>query len=129
MVVTVMEEIGGTKHLIFAIFFPVSGVAQEGEILAILGASGAGKTTLLNCLTFRRMGKLKLLGQRYLNGTAVNADSLARISGYVQQDDLFVGSLTVKETLRFQVKINLINHYRLSYKITFLSSLWPATVS
>ncbi len=68
-----------------------------------MGASGAGKTTLLNCLTFRNTGKLKVIGDRYLNGTVVNPDSLARISSYNQQDDLFVGTLTVKETLRFQV--------------------------
>jgi len=69
----------------------------------LLGASGAGKTTLLNCLTFRNTGKLKISGQRHINGAKVNTDSLARISGYVQQDDLFIGTLTVKEHLRFQV--------------------------
>lgn len=68
-----------------------------------MGASGAGKTTLLNCLTFRNTGKLNIIGERYLNGSIVNPDSLARISSYNQQNDLFVGTLTVKETLRFQV--------------------------
>ena len=81
----------------------MTGVVQEGEILAIMGASGAGKTTLLNCMTMRNTGKLKVMGQRYLNGTSVDADSLARISGYVQQGDLFVATLTVKELLKFQV--------------------------
>ena len=68
-----------------------------------MGASGAGKTTLLNCLTFRNTGNLKVIGDRYLNGASVNTDTLARISGYVQQDDLFVPTLTVKEHLKFQV--------------------------
>ena len=71
--------------------------------MAIMGASGAGKTTLLNCLTFRNTGQLKVIGDRYLNGASVNTDTLARISGYVQQDDLFVPTLTVKEHLKFQV--------------------------
>ena len=81
----------------------VTGVVHQGEFLAIMGASGAGKTTLLNCLTFRNTGKLKIVGDRYLNGTVVNPDSLARISSYNQQNDLFIGTLTVKETLHFQV--------------------------
>lgn len=68
-----------------------------------MGASGAGKTTLLNCLTFRNTGQLKVSGERNLNGAKVNTDTLARISGYVQQDDLFIPTLTVKEHLEFQV--------------------------
>lgn len=81
----------------------VTGIVRPGEFLAIMGASGAGKTTLLNCLTFRNAGQLKISGERYLNGAKVNTDTLARISGYVQQDDLFISTLTVHEHLRFQV--------------------------
>jgi len=84
-------------------FSLVSGAVRPGEFLAIMGASGAGKTTLLNCLTFRNTGNLQIHGQRYLNGASVNTDTLARISGYVQQDDLFISTLTVKEHLQFQV--------------------------
>jgi ABC-type multidrug transport system ATPase subunit len=68
-----------------------------------MGASGAGKTTLLNCLTFRDTGKLKIRGGRYLNGQEVNSDIFARISGYVQQTDLFFPTFTVKEHLQFHV--------------------------
>jgi ABC-type multidrug transport system ATPase subunit len=81
----------------------VTGCVRPGEFLAIMGASGAGKTTLLNCLTFRNTGQLKVSGERNLNGAKVNTDTLARISGYVQQDDLFIPTLTVKEHLEFQV--------------------------
>ena len=94
------------------ICYQVSGVVRPGEFLALMGASGAGKTTLLDCLTFRNTGKLKISGQRHINGAQVNTDSLARISGYVQQDDLFIGTLTVSEHLRFQVRpsLKLINY-------------------
>jgi ABC-type multidrug transport system ATPase subunit len=61
---------------------------------------------LLNCLTFRNSGKLKISGERYLNGAKVNTDTLARISGYVQQDDLFISTLTVQEHLRFHVSFS-----------------------
>lgn len=88
-----------------------------------MGASGAGKTTLLNCLTFRNTKKLKIVGERHLNGSVVNPDSLARISSYNQQHDLFVGTLTVKETLRFQVnnfpEKKKPSHLTLSFFLTF----------
>ena len=76
-----------------------------------MGASGAGKTTLLNCPTFRNTGKLKITGTRYLNGEPVDTDRLARISGYVQQDDLFIGTLKVGEILRFQALLRMDKHF------------------
>jgi ABC-type multidrug transport system ATPase subunit len=69
-----------------------------------MGASGAGKTTLLNILNFRNRGNLKIGGEVRVNGQLVNSvEEIASISGYVQQDDLFIGCLTVKENLVFQV--------------------------
>jgi len=88
----------------------VTGAVRQGQVLAIMGASGAGKTTLLNCLTYRNSGNLEILGQRYLNKAAVQPDSLARISGYVQQNELFIGCLTVKELLRFQALLRMDKH-------------------
>lgn len=93
----------------------MTGVVRPGEFLAIMGASGAGKTTLLNCLTFRNTGKLQISGERYLNGDKVKTDTLARISGYVQQDDLFISTLTVREHLLFQVNATKHN-FRLKVK-------------
>jgi ABC-type multidrug transport system ATPase subunit len=68
------------------------------------GASGAGKTTLLNVLNFRNRGALKISGDVKVNGVVIkNRSDIASISGYVQQEDLFIGYLKVKEQLRFQV--------------------------
>lgn len=72
--------------------------------MAIMGASGAGKTTLLNMLTFRNQGELVVSGDIKVNGKRLaDPKQLASISGYVQQNDIFIGTLKVKEHLRFQV--------------------------
>ena len=42
-------------------------------------------------------------GVRYANGVSVTPNSLTSVSAYVQQDDLFIGTLTVREHLNFQV--------------------------
>lgn len=83
--------------------FLVNGIAYPNELLAILGSSGAGKTTLLNALTYRTTKNVVVSGTRCVNGIPVNSKSLTSVSGYVQQDDLFIPTLTVKEHLIFQV--------------------------
>lgn len=63
-----------------------------------------GKTSLLNVLTFKNNGKLKITGEVKINGKYIKDSSeINSISGYVQQEDLFIGTLKVKEHLRFQV--------------------------
>ena len=58
----------------------------------------------MNVLTFRNRSALKVKGDVKINGNLVkDALELASISGYVQQDDLFIGTLKVKEHLKFQV--------------------------
>ena len=67
-------------------------------------SSGSGKTTLLNVLNCRNKGKLDVRGDINVNGKPVSsALALSAISGYVQQEDLYIGTLTVKEHLKFQV--------------------------
>ncbi len=64
--------------------------------MAIMGASGAGKTTLLNVLNFRNRGNLKITGDVKLNGKLIDStDDLSANSGYVQQDELLLGTVII----------------------------------
>lgn len=83
------------------------GVAYPGELLVIMGASGAGKTTLLNTLTFRSTRGVSGSGLMAANGQRVSPDMLTSIMAYVQQDDLFIGTLTVAEHLTFQAMVRM----------------------
>lgn len=60
---------------------------------------------MLNVLTFRNRGSLIIQGDIRINGVVVDKAKIANISAYVQQDDLFIGSLTVREHLTFRVYI------------------------
>lgn len=87
----------------------VSGIAYPGELLAVLGSSGAGKTTLLNALAFRSSTGVQISpsSTRMLNGYAVDATEMQARCAYVQQDDLFIGSLTAREHLIFQAMLRM----------------------
>ena len=80
------------------------------------GASGSGKTTLLNVLNFRNRGNLKINGEVKINGCTVKSvEAFANLSGYVQQEDVFIDTLQVKEQLKFQVK-NLFSKIIFQFK-------------
>ncbi|CAF0832136.1 unnamed protein product [Didymodactylos carnosus] len=80
----------------------VSGIVKPGQLVAIMGASGAGKTTLMNILTSRRPGNLKISGDVRVNGSEMGRN-ISRVAGYVQQEELFIPTMTAREHLTFQV--------------------------
>lgn len=84
----------------------VSGFAAYGELMAIMGSSGAGKTTLLNILAFRSPPGIEISAkaERTLNGHLMSASVLRGNCAYVQQDDLFIGTLSTREHLLYQVR-------------------------
>ncbi|KAL3270492.1 hypothetical protein HHI36_021033 [Cryptolaemus montrouzieri] len=89
----------------------VNGIAYPGELLVLMGSSGAGKTTLMNCMTFRNLKSLTISGSIRINDQPVTQTQLAAQSAYVQQDDLFIPYLTVKEHLIFQALVRMDSHF------------------
>uniref|UniRef100_A0A2P2I4T6 Protein scarlet-like n=1 Tax=Hirondellea gigas TaxID=1518452 RepID=A0A2P2I4T6_9CRUS len=84
----------------------VSGAVRPGSLLALMGSSGAGKSTLMNALAQRTSRQLTVYGEILVNGRRADG-SMAALAGYVHQDDLFVGSLTVKEHLMFMARLRM----------------------
>ena len=74
--------------------------------MAIMGSSGAGKSTLMNVLTRRNIKGLAISGRVQVNGVQIN-ENISNISAYIQQNDVFVGALTVLEHLQFHAKLKL----------------------
>ena len=69
----------------------------------VLIYSGSGKTTLLNTLTSRNNPEtLRSTGDIHVNGVDVGT-GIRNISAYVQQDDMFIATMTVREHLTFRV--------------------------
>jgi ATP-binding cassette subfamily G (WHITE) protein 2 len=72
-----------------------------------IGPSGSGKSTLLNTLACRLDVSTVATGEMRLNGAPYDNAELKRIAGYVMQDDLLNGCLTVEETLMYTAKLRL----------------------
>nr|UOU03356.1 ATP-binding cassette subfamily G-like 6-1 [Brachionus rubens] len=89
----------------------VTGVIQPGSLCAFMGASGAGKTTLLNILNFRDKSNLIIESDIRVNGRPVNLSKISEYSGYVKQNDIFIGTMTVKEWLTFQAFLRMGDDY------------------
>ena len=82
---------------------PDSGVVVPGELCALVGPSGAGKSTLLDMLAGRKTTG-KLGGHVLMSGRPVGR-TFKRTSAYVAQEDVFVPTMTARETLRFHAKL------------------------
>ena len=56
----------------------------------------------MNVLAHRNIGQIQVTGTVQVNGHPTGLDINA-LSAYIQQEDLFIGTLTVREHLTFQV--------------------------
>eukprot|EP00249_Psilotum_nudum_P017200 c26207_g2_i3 orf=1111-3885(+) len=84
----------------------VTGSLSPGRITAVMGPSGAGKTTFLNAVAGKVYNSLTT-GLVLINGKMESIQSYKTIIGFVPQDDIVHGNLTVEENLWFSA------HYRL----------------
>ncbi|XP_052173801.1 putative white-brown complex homolog protein 30 isoform X2 [Diospyros lotus] len=90
------------KHLLRC----VSGKIMPGRISAVMGPSGAGKTTFLSALAGKVTG-CSMSGLILINGKSESIHSYKKIIGFVPQDDVVHGNLTVEENLRFSARCRL----------------------
>ena len=72
---------------------------------AILGPTGSGKSSLLDILADRK-DRRGIRGTIWINGQTRPADFKYHV-GYVAQDDIVSGTLTVRENLAFSANIRL----------------------
>ncbi|XVF05337.1 hypothetical protein REPUB_Repub05bG0163600 [Reevesia pubescens] len=84
----------------------VSGVFTPGVLTALVGSSGAGKTTLMDVLSGRKTGGY-IEGDIKISGYPKEQKTFARISGYVEQNDIHSPQVTVEESLWFSSSLRL----------------------
>ncbi|XP_074084233.1 broad substrate specificity ATP-binding cassette transporter ABCG2 [Macrotis lagotis] len=82
----------------------VNGIMKPG-LNAILGPTGGGKSSLLDVLAARK-DPSGLSGHVLING-APQPSNFKCNSGYVVQDDVVMGTLTVRENLQFSAALRL----------------------
>jgi ABC-type multidrug transport system ATPase subunit len=76
----------------------ISGIAQPGQIMAIMGASGAGKSTFIDILA-RKNKRGTSTGSMLVNGEKIPDNEYRNVIGYVDQEDALLPTLTVHETI------------------------------
>ncbi|XP_032962522.1 broad substrate specificity ATP-binding cassette transporter ABCG2 isoform X2 [Rhinolophus ferrumequinum] len=94
----------GRKILEKEILTNINGIMRPG-LNAILGPTGGGKSSLLDVLAARKDPQ-GLSGDVLING-APRPANFKCTSGYVVQDDVVMGTLTVRENLQFSAALRL----------------------
>ncbi|XP_067850614.1 broad substrate specificity ATP-binding cassette transporter ABCG2 [Heptranchias perlo] len=91
----------------------INGIMRPG-MNAILGPTGSGKSSLLDILAARK-DPSGLKGEVLIDGAPQPANFKC-ISGYVVQDDVVMGTLTVRENFQFSAALRLPGSIRESEK-------------
>ncbi|KAJ0021279.1 hypothetical protein Pint_31023 [Pistacia integerrima] len=83
----------------------LTGYAEPGRIMAIMGPSGSGKSTLLDALAGRLSGNVVMTGNVLLNGKKKELECGG--VAYVTQENILLGTLTVRETITYSAHLRL----------------------
>eukprot|EP00127_Corallochytrium_limacisporum_P007189 Clim_evm62s243 gene=Clim_evmTU62s243 len=103
------------QHLIRKfIIKDITGNIQPGELCALMGPSGAGKSTLLDVFAGRKNVE-NVQGNVLFNGVPMD-DDLRMFSAYVEQRDILMGTLTVREMLMYTAHMRLPRTLQVSQK-------------
>ncbi|KAK8455541.1 hypothetical protein SEVIR_4G134100v4 [Setaria viridis] len=84
----------------------VTGKLMAGRVAAVMGPSGAGKTTFLSAIAGKATG-CQTTGMILINGKTEPIRAYKKIIGFVPQDDIVHGNLTVQENLWFNARCRL----------------------
>jgi putative ABC transport system ATP-binding protein len=105
-----VEKYYGNKNNVTKALNHISFEVQDGEFIAIMGASGSGKTTMLNCIATIdtvSAGHILLDG---VDVTEIPSAALARFRreklGFVFQDFNLLDTLTIEENIGLALSIN-----------------------
>jgi ABC-type multidrug transport system ATPase subunit len=100
----------------------ISGAFRPNVLTAFMGETGAGKTTLLDVLADRKTGG-HIEGDIRVNGHKKEADTFARVSGYVEQTDIHSPQTTVHEALIYSAYLRLPGKVSSKVKDAFVEEI------
>jgi ABC-type multidrug transport system fused ATPase/permease subunit len=91
----------------------VTGKLMPGRVAAVMGPSGAGKTTFLSAIAGKVTG-CATTGMILINDRVEPIRAYKKIIGFVPQDDIVHGNLTVQENLWFNARCRYVHilHFR-----------------
>eukprot|EP00249_Psilotum_nudum_P028883 c38867_g1_i1 orf=180-2312(-) len=98
----------------------ITGFAEPGYMMAIMGPSGSGKSTLLDALAGRLALNTIQTGEVLVNGRRRKLSYGS--AAYVTQEDMLIGTLTVRETVRYSAHLRLPDKMPSSEKDTIVES-------